>query len=130
MALSIEFAPLTLHDGEQVVHAAQARRWPDPILLIFSLFYLKILLTFLLAQSIHRLFRPQIYMITTQRVLIAEPEGIIAEMPLSEITKTRGSRRRLMIYGTQGRIWMNRQEDGWRFRDTLHNTLNRLVRVQ
>lgn len=121
------FKQLTLNEEEQVVLAVQARRFPNvrDFILVFVLF--KYFLMFLLAQSIHRVFRPQVYIITTQRVLIVEPEGILCEMPIGEIVKTRGGQGNLMIYGRRQRIWMNRLEAGWQFRDTLLNVQRKMA---
>lgn len=109
--------PIELQTDEQIVHTIAASRLPTLTEIIFASavfpFWLYGFLVF-----VHRLFRPLAYVITTRRVIVAEPNGTIDEIDLTTIKRMRGTRKALMIYGEINRVWLSRLPDA-RFAENL-----------
>jgi len=113
-----DYQPLLLEETEQVVHVVHGRVLPsisDVVLIaVFSP-----TLMFLVWLSVHRFFRSVTYIVTTQRVLVVESQGIVGEMHLKEILRIKTLRKAMMIQGTSGRLWLSRLPDAWHFETTL-----------
>ena len=107
-----------MKETEQLVHAVEGRILPT-----FSDFFWIVLfapsLIFLVWLSVHRLFRSVTYIITTQRVLVVEPQGVVDEIQIKDIQRTRTRRRAMMIHGPSNRLWLSRLPDAWRFEAIL-----------
>lgn len=118
------FQPLMLNEDEQIVFSEQARVLPTLTdLIAVAVFAPTLMLIPWL--MVHRLFRRTVYMITTQRVLIIEPDGVTAEMALDEIVKFRGTRKSLLIVGDNRRLWVARSHDAWRFETIVDRLIKR-----
>ncbi|SPJ31245.1 hypothetical protein [Falsiruegeria mediterranea] len=116
------FQPLTLNENEQIVFSEQARVLPTLTdLIAVAVFAPTLMLVPWLI--VHRLFRRTVYLITTQRVLIDESDGVAAEMALDEIVKFRGTRKSLLIVGAKRRLWVARCHDAWRFETIVERVI-------
>lgn len=76
----------------------------------------------------HRAWRSVTYIITTERVLIVEPQGVVDEIRLGEISKVRTSRASMMIYGQHRRFWLSRLPDGVFFASVIRNVTQAVAR--
>ena len=97
MRNSLHISPILLGENEQVVFAVMGKALPSLSDAIWFMFF-PLMTFFLPLLLIHRLFRPVAYMITTNRILVVEPEGLLDEIALNGIVKMRGTRTSLLIY--------------------------------
>lgn len=119
------FAPLELEPNEQIVFVTKGIVLPGRYDAWFWILFL-IAPFIAIPICIHRAFRPVSYLITTQRVIVAEPVGAAQSLALSEINRRRGTRSALMLYGRSKRMWLNRLEDAWRFDSILQKTIEKV----
>ena len=125
MVNRFQYAPINLNENEQVVLAVEGRTLPSLSDAIFVVIFAPAL--FLLPLLVlHRFFRPVSYLITTQRILVAEPEGQRDSLSLREISKIRGTRTSLMIYTTKHRMWLSRLPDAWYFENVINNLIEKI----
>lgn len=82
---------------------------------------------FLPLLTLHRLFRPVSYLLTTERLLVVEPEGEIDAIPIHQITKTRSKKTSLMIYGNGRRMWLSRLPDAWFFETVIWKVIDKVT---
>ncbi|MDX1743690.1 MAG: hypothetical protein R3186_08850 [Ruegeria sp.] len=119
-----EIEPLILGENEQSVYAVQARLLPSlsdatlvavfaPTLMIFPWVI------------IHFLFRRNVYVITTQRVIVLDASGVVSEMCLSDIMHFRGSKTALLLRGACLKLWLPRLPDAWYFEDIIRRTIKK-----
>lgn len=125
MLLPRPFAPLELGSDEQIVFATKGIVIPG---LHDAWFWILFLIAPFIAIPIciHRAFRPVAYLVTTRRIIITEPDGIVQSLSLSEVNRSRGTRSALMIYGPSTRMWLNRLEDAWQFEAIMWKTIEKV----
>lgn len=121
-----KYDPVVLGDDEQIVLAVDGRILPS--LSDFTFIFLFAPAWFLAPLLIvHRLFRPITYIITTERVLAVEPNGVLQAIMLSEIDHMKGSRTSLMVFGNNKRLWLARLPDAWFFESVLGNVIEKMA---
>ncbi|PIB26693.1 hypothetical protein BFP76_11535 [Amylibacter kogurei] len=116
---------IPLIDNEQVVHAVDGRIFPTLSDIIMILIFAPALVIAPML-IIHNLFRPIIYVITTKRVLIHEPSGLVDAIDLTKIKHFRGGRKSLLIYADGKRLWLSRIPDAWHFEGVIRNVINKV----
>lgn len=77
--------------------------------------------------TLHYMFRSVTYVITTERVLVVEPRGITDQIRIDQITRCRGSRKSLLIYGRSNRVWLPRLPDAWHFEAVILKLRDRII---
>lgn len=113
-----DHVPLQLEEGEQVVQTIRGRVSPTiSDLTLIVLFSPTLMLVIWL--SLHRLFRPVTYILTTRRVLVMEPQSVVDEMAIKDIQRIRTLRNAMMIQSSSGPLWLSRLPDAWQFEATL-----------
>ncbi|MDC0657883.1 hypothetical protein N6L27_07755 [Leisingera sp. SS27] len=118
-----DHAPLVLRDGEQVVHAVHARIAPTLTEILVIVLCAPVALVIWL--FVHRAFRSATYVITTQRVLVVEKQGMSSEVAIKDIRRLRTVRGAMMIHTAETRLWLPRLPDGWQF-ETILNRVRQL----
>ncbi|AZV80249.1 hypothetical protein EBB79_01310 [Parasedimentitalea marina] len=113
-----DHVPLQLEEGEQRVQIIRGRVSPTiSDLALIVLFSPTLMLVIWL--SLHRLFRPVAYILTTQRVLVMEPQNVVGEIAIKDIQRIRTLRKAMMIQSPSSRLWLSRLPDAWQFEATL-----------
>lgn len=120
-----EYAPVLLNDKEQVVLAIEGRLLPSLSSAIWIVFISPsaIFLPFLI---LHRFWRSITYIITTERILIVEPQGCVGEISLDEIVKIRATKTSMMIYGKSKKLWLSRLPDACFFENLIANVVEKM----
>lgn len=117
------FEPLELEDNEQFVFAVAARSLPTlgEFIAIGVVAPTLMLLPWLM---VHRGFRRTVYVITTIRVIVAEPRALTGEIDLQDITRVRSNRTALVLHGKEGaRLRVSRVPDAWYFETILRRVI-------
>lgn len=120
-----EIEPLVLEENEQPVYAVRARLLPSLADAILIAFFAPTLMMFPWV-VIHFLFRRTVYVITTQRVVVLDSEGVVSDLRLESIQSFRGSRTALFLSGEHGTLWLPRVPDAWYFEEIIRRTMARL----
>ncbi|WP_146344520.1 hypothetical protein [Falsiphaeobacter marinintestinus] len=119
-------SPITLNENEQIVMAIKGRVLPglaDAIWIIF----LSLAFYFFPLLALHRFFRPVSYLLTIERLLVAEPKGEIDAISINQIAKTRSTKTSLMVYGNRRRLWLARLPDAWYFETVLWKVIDKVT---
>lgn len=124
-----EYAPIMLNDGEQVVTAIEGSLLPSLSSAIW-IYVVSPSTIFLPLLIFHRFWRSITYFVTTERVLIVEPHGIVGEIKLDEILKIRSSKTSMMIYGREKRLWLSRLPDALFFENLIVNVTEKVSAKQ
>ncbi|MEK0164540.1 hypothetical protein VWX35_10620 [Phaeobacter sp. A36a-5a] len=122
-----DHAAIELLAGEQVVHATHAR-----IALTLTEVIVIVLcapLALVIWLFIHRAFRSVTYIMTTQRVLIVEKQGIADQIRIQDIQRVRARRHAMVISGMGKCLWLARLQNGWQF-DTILTRVRELRKAQ
>jgi len=127
MPYSNSFSEITLNENEQIVITCHGRIWLSLNNIIWILLFAPAYL-FVPLLTLHHLFRPVCYIITTQRVLVVEPSSIIQSMDLNQIKKMSGSRTSLMLHSEENRMYLARLQDAWQFETIINKTRERTSR--
>ncbi|GLO68816.1 hypothetical protein MACH17_03330 [Phaeobacter inhibens] len=122
-----DHAAIELLVGEQVVHATHARIAPTLTEVVVILLCAPVALVIWL--FIHRAFRSVTYIMTTQRVLIVEKQGIADQIRIQDIQRVQARRHAMMISGMGKRLWLARLQNGWQF-DTILTRVRELRKAQ
>ncbi|TCS67667.1 hypothetical protein EDD52_101770 [Primorskyibacter sedentarius] len=123
--LNQQHPPVSLNKHEQIVMAVDARIFPSLSDVIFITLFVPVWF-FLLVPILHRIFRPITYIITTERILAVEPNGKSYGIGLDGITKMKGTKTSLMIYGAEDRLWLPRLPDAWFFESVVWNVVDKV----
>lgn len=121
-----QFAPILFNENEQVVIAIEGRILPT----LNSAIWISMVVPVYLYLSLiifHRFCRSVVYIVTTERVLVVEPQGIIDEIQLDEIVRIRTSRKSMMIYGQKKRLWLARIPDAIFFESLINNVIAKVA---
>ncbi|UWR88704.1 hypothetical protein [Phaeobacter inhibens] len=122
-----DHAAIELLVGEQVVHATHARIAPTLTEVIVIVLCAPVALVIWL--FIHRAFRSVTYIMTTQRVLIVEKQGIADQIRIQDIQRVQARRHAVMISVMGKRLWLARLQNGWQF-DTILTRVRELRKAQ
>lgn len=120
-----QYYPISLNENEQVVLSVAGKIFPglaDAIFIVVfapALFFLPLLV-------LHRAFRPITYVVTTERIIAVEPRGVIDSIYLSKVTKIKGTKTSLMVYGTENRLWLSRLPDAWFFETVVWKVIEKM----
>ncbi|WP_164661573.1 hypothetical protein [Tropicibacter sp. Alg240-R139] len=123
--ITSQFQAVTLSEGEQIVFSEQSRVLP----ILKDAIYIAIFAPTLMLMpwlTVHRMFRRSVYLVTTQRVLVVEPDGVVGEIGVSDIVGFRGTRSSLLIIGGTSRLWLPRLHDAWRFETIVQRVIERV----
>lgn len=113
-----------LNENEQIVLSVKGKILPslgDAILIFVfapAWFFLPLI-------TLHRTFRPISYIITTERILAVEPNGVMCSICLDKITKIKGTKTSMMVYGTEGRLWLPRLPDAFFFETVVWKVIEK-----
>ena len=122
MSYTEHYAPIELNEHEQVVLAIDGRIFPNlPEFIIYLIVFPLVAFPaffFVALLTIHRLFRPVSYVITTERVLVVEPGGMIDAIRLDQISKIKRKYTSLRVFGADRRLRLSRLPDA-RFFETV-----------
>lgn len=120
-----QYSPVPLNENEQIVLSVAGKILPSLTDAIFIVVFAPAWF-FLPLLTLHRTFRPITYIVTTDRILAVEPRGVINSIYLSKVTKTKGPKTSLMVYGTENRLWLSRLPDAWFFENVVWKVIEKV----
>lgn len=120
-----QYSARLLDTNEQVVFAVEGRVLPSLSDFIFIIAFAPALYLAPLLM-LHHLFRPISYVITTERILSIEPGNAPETIKLTEITRMKGSKKSLLIYGVKKRLWLSRLPDAWHFETIIRKVTEKI----
>lgn len=120
-----QYSPISLDENEQIVLSVEGKILPSLTDAMFIVVFAPAWFILLLV-TLHRAFRPITYIVTTERILAVEPRGIVDSISLNKVTKSRGTKTSLMVYGTENRLWLSRLPDAWFFETVVWKVIEKV----
>ncbi len=120
-----QYSPISLNENEQIVLSVEGKILPSLTDAIFIVAFTPAWF-FLPLLTLHRAFRPITYIVTTERILAVEPRGVIDSICLNKVTKIKGTKTSMMVYGAESRLWLSRLPDAWFFETVVWKVIEKV----